>query len=245
MSLAHIQVTVSPHNSHGEELLKIIWNYRPEPAPPYFVSAKTLKEKGEKVRSALQRLVDRAMENDGSRGYGKELRELAKAGHELYEALFHEIEGFDASIIKTWLDRERAAQANNGVQCQITFVVETLLHIPWGLIYDGSLEMLTDLSDQNSKEHYKDFWSLKFLVCCVYRRILPQWLTVSNYTDGNGVLSVINKSTFDNAVSDLILPQDEVLKWLDDTFGSPLTSSDDFFERWKSSGATCRMLYFY
>lgn len=242
MSLAPIQVTVSPHVSEGEDLLKIIWNYPPDPpVAPYFVSVKTLREKGENARNALQRLVNQAMKENSS-GYVKELHELAIAGHELYEALFHEIKGSKASRIKAWLDRERANQQHKDLQFQITFVLETLLHIPWGLIYDGFIDDFTRTADKDFTEHKENFWSLRFLVSCVYRRIQPQFL---NHNDGKDVLLVINKPVFDNAVPQLVLPQDEVLRWLGDTFGSPLTSSDDFFERWKTSGATCRLLFFY
>jgi hypothetical protein len=246
MSLVTLQVNVSDTTSSGDRMLKIVWNYGSQFAPPYFVRAKTLKDKGEDVRNALQGLIDQGMNNGGSLGRcGKELREVAVTGRALYEALFHQIEGYDATKIREWLVQETANQQRQGNRCQMTFVVESISHIPWGLIYDGSLDILSGEDEQDSINAYEDFWCLKFLLCSVYRRILPHWLTVSHSDEVKEILSVVNRLAFDKASPYLVLPQEDVLKWFEDTFGSPVKSSNDFYERWQARGTKYRLLYFY
>lgn len=246
MSIAKYRVDVSETVSSGETLLKIVWNYNDVPDEAYFIRAQVMKAEAENVRKALQLLVDKGMSDKGQLGpCGKELRELAKAGQSLHKALFQQKEGVDAGEIAAWLRDHASDQKAQGNRCQVTFVVDCLVHIPWGLIYDGPIENSSEDASQDSIEDYEDFWCLKFLTCAYYRRVRASWVRASISSKLGGVFSVHHKSAFDKAVTALVKPQDRVWEWVQEHFGSPFYSSKDFFEQWQDRGRQCRLLYFY
>jgi hypothetical protein len=241
------QVIVSEHVEVGmEPKFKIVWNYRNHPALPYYIPISILKDRATEVRVAMQQLIDKGMMADGYLGScGAELRELAVAGHKLYKALFRTGYGYDASIIQDWLRKEKETLDAQGKRAQISFVVDSLAHIPWGLIYDGPVESLSGDPVQDAIEYYEDFWCLKFLLTSVYRRVHPEWLAGSGSSGPNEFLSVLDRSAFDKAAKYLAQPQEKILEWIESRFGRGVEASEDFFRVWQSKGERYRLLYFY
>lgn len=232
--------------SGREPKLKIVWNYKGRPSPPYFVPVKMLKDRASDARDALQRLMDKGMSNGGIlENCGKELKEIAEAGYKLYGALFHPGDGFDATRIKEWLNREKAELDLQGKQAQISFTVDSLVHIPWGLIYDSSPELLSGNPEDDEINLFENFWCLKYKLSSVYYRILPEGLSDLDSTNLTGILSIVHKAAFDKAARNLIDPEDKILQWVTTVYGEPLDASKTFYQEWQSKGEKVRLLYFY
>ncbi|MDQ2974823.1 MAG: hypothetical protein M3R69_05340 [Acidobacteriota bacterium] len=237
------QVDIRDDERPGREpKLKVVWNYQGRPHPPYFVPEKLLKDRATDVRNALQRLMDKGMNNDGLLvDCEQEVHEVAESGHKLYAALFHPGDGFDAIRIRDWLKKETAGLQERGKQGQISFTVDSLIHIPWGLICDRPPSEFKD----HGTEVFDSFWCIKYKLSSVFFRILPEGLNEPEPADLRHVLSVVHKTAFDVATKYLTAPEDEISKWMLGQFGEPLASSTQFYKEWQTKGEGLRLLYFY
>ncbi len=236
------------HDDLGEEArLKIVWNHEGKDFDPYRIPTGILKDRADDVRLALQCLIEKGMKNSNPVGrYGVEMKRLAEAGNVLYQALFDSIDDeedvFNAFVAKKWLTEREAAP---GKRIQISFIVGSSIHVPWGLIYDGPVEGLSGDPEHDAIEHYQEFWCIKFLLTSVYNQLLPKVTGVSDASGLTDILSVLNRKTFQDASPRLVPPQDDILTWIENSFGQAVESSEEFFRAWQSRGERCRLLYFY
>src|SRR6267154_4524264 len=112
---------------------------------PYFIRKGMLEDFATETRQALKRLVDKYVQIDKENSNrqtgeprelhraGKELKELAERGHDLYKSLFNAVEGdANAEKMKKWLSE----QTKEGKQLQIRLSIDSGIYVPWGLIYD-------------------------------------------------------------------------------------------------------------
>lgn len=236
--------------------LKIEWTFRGLPVVmPYEISKGVVEDMAGEARRSLQCLVDRYVQSDRENSgkkpegprqpyrAGKELKELARKGHDLYKALFLP-------------ERVKGFLATDGKELQISLSIDSKIYVPWGLIYDSDPDSLTGAAEDDEISKYRDFWCLKHKLSSVYNRIL---LISSESGAGTPVnlLPVMDKQVYDkisNQWNKYWTDEDkisidsrlQILTWLSESFERSLVhTSEDFYQRWKSQGETLRLLYFY
>jgi hypothetical protein len=249
-------------------LLKIEWTFKGLPVVmPYFIRKNFIETFATKTRRALQRLVDRYVQIDrenhqvdppGPRSAyraGAELKELAAAGYDLYQAFFTaDTNTADAEKMRTWLAGQHQAKR----PLQISLSIDSRIYVPWGLIYDSDPENLTGTPDNDDIERFRDFWCLKHKLSSVYNRVLLIGIDESLPAAPVNLLSVIDKSVYERVREKWnqhsSSPEDKssldsrsrIMTWLNDSFEkSQVHTSEDFFNRWKSDAESLRLIYFY
>lgn len=247
-------------------LLKIEWTFRGiSVILPYFIRKGMVEQFAAEVRGALLRLVDRYVQEDKVNSArepgdlrapyraGKELKELAQKGHDLYKVLFlSDKPEVDLGRMKEWL----SSQAES-LKLHISLSIDSQIYVPWGLIYDSDPDKLTGDPEEDDIETYRDFWCLKYKLSSVYNRILLISMNESPSSDAIKLLPVVDKQVYDKVRNqwnkswndedkvsiDLRL---QILTWLNESFEQSLVhTSEDFYKRWKLEGANPRLLYLY
>ena len=147
---------------------KVVWDdIESTNLAPYNINEEAVIADATAVREKLDRLVDAIMA-DQAAPLGPLLKDVARAGRELYDDLFMD-EGEAAVKAREWFEEQNQP-------IRLTFVVDTYVHVPWGLIFDGNPDDIpegsTDMAD------YSDFWCIKYLVSCAYKNLDPT--TVAN-----------------------------------------------------------------
>jgi hypothetical protein len=233
---------------------------------PYFIRKGMLEDFATETRQALKRLVDKYVQIDkensnrqtGEPGElyraGKELKELAERGHDLYKSLFNAVEGdANAEKMKKWLSE----QTKEGQQLQIRLSIDSGIYVPWGLIYDGDPNSLRGAPEDDEIELYRDFWCLKHKLSSVYNRILLASMSESSPGGPVNLLPVMDKQVYDKVTSQwnkywndedkiTIDSRSKILTWLNETFERSLVhTSADFYKRWRLEESNPRLLYFY
>jgi hypothetical protein len=222
---------------------------------PYEIQKGMVEEMAGEARRSLQRLVDKYVqsdrENSGKKledarqpySAGKELKELARKGNDLYKALFL------PERVQRFLEKE-------GKELEINLSIDSQIYVPWGLIYDGDPDSLTAAPEDDDIDKYLDFWCLKHKLSSIYNRILSI-SSESSVGDSVNLLPVMDKHVYDKVSNQwnkywtdedkiLIDSRLQILTWLDESFKRSLVhTSADFYQRWKSQGDTLRLLYFY
>jgi len=230
----------------GETRLKVVWSRRGLDIDPYFIDRKLVQEDGAKpIRIQLEKLVKECMKA-GCKGTGKILKDIARAGYVLYQALF-----FNAGKSVAKPEEVQQWLANLSGPKRINFTVDDLVHVPWGLIYEAdpddpnSKGYLTGDPAQDDIKSFQSFWCLKYRVSAVHSMITALSIGDSQPAKFFKMLSVVNKTALDASMSNLREPEDKILRWVRDTFGEPSTSSQEFFRQWKEIGPQISLLYFY
>lgn len=260
-----VQVDVS---DVGNNQLKVAWTFRGMRVTlPYLIRKGLVEEQAVNVRQSLQRLVQRYVNVEAGNMQkppaqrerpraGNELRELARAGHGLYQSLFFS-DGLDTAQIraKKWLSLKTAEYAQGGIPLRINFTVDSHVYVPWGLTYDADPEALPGGADGGDDiDIYQDFWCLKYKLATLYNRVLVALSDFDPSVPGD-VLSVANKNIYERVIGlleegcgeefmPLIGSRRQILESLG-RFGEPVYSSEEFFEKWKSGGKKYKLLYIY
>jgi hypothetical protein len=152
-SRTHIRVSIK---GGDRGTLKVVWD-DPDypPFDSYNIDEETLKTDASAVRVKLGLLVDHLMRNPAA-PFGALLRDLAYAGRELYDDLFLDAGSSvqDVTVVRRWLE-ERTEPP------RLTFIVDSYVHVPWGLVFDSNPDEIPDSASDIAT--YRDFWCLKYL----------------------------------------------------------------------------------
>lgn len=145
-----------------KKAVKIVWTAGGDSFRPYNISLQMLNNQAKHVRDALNALVAQALKN-GCGECGTQLRALAVAGARLRDALFLPVESDE---ISPWLDSLLPEH-------RLCFVVDSDIHVPWGLIYsgDGAAFPVDSLTAEITA--CNDFWALRHHLSIVHERIEP------------------------------------------------------------------------
>lgn len=220
-----------------ESSLKVTWIHdQGGQDPPYMIDADMLKDRGNKVREKLARLVAAAREKVKEKTFGPALKELALAGRDLYQALFFDVDGTASETVRAF----RHELESRSMPCRILVKVDPRIHIPWGLLYSGPTERVPD---HGRIEGFEDFFCLKHYLATSYNRLsaLPRPPAGAAFQ----LLSVINKQTFDSARGALDEEQRQVLDEMMERHGEPAYSKDEFEQRWRAAAVKFGLVYFY
>lgn len=222
--------------------LKIVWHDESSFAP-YFINRKGVEDCARDVRRVLRELVNAAL-NKNLRECGPTIKELAKQGADLHDALFVKTAGEgDPERIRNYFE-------NLPEPYRMRFVVSDDVFVPWGLVYPADPTLLPDtLEEEAGKawEIYKAFWCLSYQVSTLYYRIPPD-AAGGGLQDAStlNILRVVNPDTFAKATAPLEeCPENRFLRWLRDFAGEPLTTSRQLKEEWRKNGSRIGLLYFY
>jgi hypothetical protein len=157
--------------------LRIKWYRGSDTHRAYCVRRETVEKAAQRVRGALQDLVDAGREKKYD-DYPDLVRRIAEQGHHFYNILFSGINEDDrrhAERAKEWV----AGRPSEDI---ITFTVPSRIHIPWGLIYDQP-------SSENPEEIDRErFWCLKHAAAAHYFDSRPEWVDVQWPAQNFGVL---------------------------------------------------------
>src|SRR6185503_16885544 len=107
---------------------------------------------------------------------------------------------------------------------RISFTVDDLVHVPWGLIYEAdpddpkSKGYLTGDPEQDDIQLFQSFWCLKYRVSAVHSMITALSIGDSQPAKFFKMLSVVNKSALDASMPNLREPEGQILRWVQNTF---------------------------
>jgi hypothetical protein len=221
--------------------LKLAWGMDGLMQGTYTVDRDMISRDADKIRLVLDRLVERALENNQQNTKppcGDLLKELAERGSDLYHSLFSAEEGAEESEkIAKWLD-----ELEHPFTMRI--IVEPRIHIPWGLVYDADPQNLTGKPGDTNWELFQDFWNVKYDVSCLYYRIPPSQLRTVEPTSYR-VLPIVNQASFSTALNQLAETEKKVLTKFFEKCEPPVYSKKELFMRWPATKETVGMLFFF
>jgi hypothetical protein len=209
-------LTVHLWNDTQADTVQLTWYRGSLYLGKYSVDRGPLDDSTKKARGVLQELVDerRLGNNDPAA-----LRSVAKAGHELYVALFlgsQQPDRDQAAIVK-----ERIARTPPDT---ITFIVPSAIHVPWGLVYDNR----QDWDDKNS------FWCLKYNVGAYYDLMTALGVETEWSAKDLPILFGAHKAVWDAARDKLCDGEKAHLQQLLEPVGQPKFCRDDLIGIWRS-----------
>jgi hypothetical protein len=191
--------------------LKFRWRFKDQSlGRPYSVDLGDLKKRAKAVRKKLFELIAdvRAKKSPGPR-----LKELAREGKLLYDKMFWSVDPGNAWAADA---RSRVQELTGPIRAQ--FEVDRLIHIPWGLLYDGDPQALPDdpgppPDDPGSSpfnpatcgpEVYQNFWCMKYSVATIYHDNPPPRGVVGPLDASSFcVLPLLNKGVLDRTRPEL------------------------------------------
>src|SRR6185295_2340121 len=102
---------------------------------------------------------------------------------------------------------------------------------------------------------YQDFWCFKYKVVSSYNRFTELERDDSDPDHSMSVLSIVHKSKYEGAISQmdktcseedkqLIEPRRKFIEILDQ-YKKPIFTSQEFYSEWKEYGEKLRVVYFY
>jgi hypothetical protein len=202
---------------------------------PYKGDRGLINRRAQEVRRTLSELVATAMD-DSTASLAPILKKLAGDGAKLRKALFHSDDDPERSAkVERWFSSRTGPR-------RVTFVVDGYVHVPWGLIYDGDPEALSDDADAMDPSVYNGFWCLKYLACCVYSRVQPLSADDVRPRDSTYVLAVVDQRELANSVGHLPAEEAAVLEL---HMGQAIVSTEELRVRWEQLQKSNRVLFFY
>lgn len=216
--------------------LKVVWDDTESQFYPYQIDAETVEAEANKIRKKLAALVRASMEEPLA-PYGPLIKDIARAGKDLYDALFTDAGPSEQDVRKVlrWFDGLRSPH-------RIFFRVDGFIHIPWHLIYDADPEQLPE-DEAEDLSVYKSFWCLKYLVSCMYSGITPQ--SESADVTSFRLLPVLHKAVYELASKHLPEEEKKELLNLFKEFGMEIFSRKSLIDAWTSVGNLNRVLFFF
>ena len=225
-----------------DDELKVTWFHRGQPFAPYFVSRRALERSAKGVRKQLGELVTATLKGDHLRSVGA-MRKLAELGGSFRGAFFRGRKG----------DAEKAKKVLNWLASRkdrptMRISLESILHFPWGLMYDGDEPCdHADPCEQNGAERFEGFWCLRYQVAVIYQQIDPAALSLWDESSVD-VLAVVNSTAYRQARAAVKQRDPEVAKAIGGIMnanGKPATTKANLFRRWRNWTKGAVLLYFY
>lgn len=226
-----VSVDIRHHESHS---LKVTWHHDQGGSyPPYLVDPAPLMHYAGVIRQKLSPLII-AARKDG-RAFGPALKDIARGGQNLYDALFLESAGSRGLASEIRDDLESRSSP-----CRILIKVEPRIHIPWGLLY---CEPGDRISESGLIEDLGGFACLKHHLSTIHSRIpvLPKPRKDVPFQ----LLPVFNKRSFESARGILRPDEQEFVDELMRRFSEPTFSKSAFEQRWRTTALKFGLIYFY
>jgi hypothetical protein len=207
----------------------------------YLIDKALLEGRSQEVRLQLGAdggLVESVMdERAGRQKCGVALARLAQAGARLHEALFAPSEpGPDAEYV---MNRLRGLQKG---QARIHVEVLSGVHVPWGLVNDGSGQF-DEVPEKCNVEDYPGFWAVKFGITAIHQRVrvYPDMKAESIEPAEFRVLPLFHKDVLKRARDQLARLEEKDA--LDLLFPGAVYNWSGLESRWKEMDSRHGMLY--
>lgn len=223
---------------------QIVWSRGYEGYAPYAVDLGMLRYYSDRARERLRAFVNQCM-GEGAGRSGAEMKQLAAAGRNLYDALFNKTGGEgDPDEIRQWLADDLKGEH------LLLFSVDPRVYIPWGLVFDSDPRGLSDDPAATDIADYGHLWCLKYKLATVYNPVPPPPRGLNNPKDLDlfKLISVLNRGVYSQAEALLGEAEKQVLYWLNESvklFKEPIASSDALRDAWEQAGEEVDMLFFY
>jgi hypothetical protein len=216
------KITADIQLDQEADALNIYWQYNGYPRGHYFVGWPLIKERAEQVRNALQELVDGYCAGSNLK-YPELLQEVARRGHDLYDALFAGLERQDNDVatrvrsqLPSWLKADDS----------VVFNVPSRIHVPWGLVYDG--EVLDNALFSVDRDN---FWCVKYKLVTKYRYLAAEGVEVEWSPDDFALLIGAHDRVWRAAYTFLRQEEHDVLDRL--LPAQPRFSRKDLLGQWR------------
>src|SRR6266508_2535427 len=217
--------------------LKVIWDDGERRYDPYQIDTDMVVQEAGAIRRKLSALIRTSM-TDPPGQYGPLIKDIARAGRELYDALFYDAgpSEQDVEVVRNWF---------NGLQGphRLSFVVDGYIHVPWHLIYEGAPEQLPDVEADPAA--YESFWCQKYLVSCIYRGNTPHSDSDARGPGRFRLLPVLHKEIFELARAHMPADEQQALTELFNQFGKAIHDRRELIDAWQAAGNVNRMLFFF
>lgn len=225
------------------DLLKIDWRSPAAGVASYQIDTNRLVNRSLEVRESLQALITAAMTNrlaNKPLNVGLELKNLARAGKRLRDAIFfdepgdNEEQGVEA---EEWLTTLKEAV--------IHVTIDRQIYIPWGLVYHGDPETLADDAEDLSIEKFRDFWCVRYRLSTLYNRIRDRVVRNPRTTGEARIVKLTNQAAWMRAILQVSPAEQELAAALfpaDD-----IVSSSEFERTWRTEKKCMEtdLLYFF
>lgn len=233
----HIRVEIK----NGDDgRFKVVWDDTENPPfDSYNIDIETIVRDAAVVREKLDLLVNTLMADPQAR-YGVLLKNLARAGHELYKDIFLDAGKSvqDVAIVQDWFEDKSKTEP-----LRLTFIVDGYVHVPWGLIFDSDPDQIPDFAEDI--ESYKDFWCLKYLATCNYKGLDP-------FTAGKGhnqnefrLVPVVHQAEYELSRWKADDPEGLAFDKVVAEFGGPISDLKSLAKAWSISFNANKILFFY
>jgi hypothetical protein len=217
--------------------LKVVWDDGERRYDPYQIDEDMVVQEASVIRRKLSALVRVSM-TDPPGQYGPLIKDIARAGKELYDALFFDAgpSEQDVEVVRDWFSGLQGSR-------RVSFVVDGFIHVPWHLIYDGDPEQLPD--DEAAPDTYESFWCLKYLVSCMYRGNTPYSDSDVRNPSKFRLLPVLHKDAFEVALAYMPVDEQQALSGLFNQFGKAIHGRRELIDAWQLAGNLNRILFFF
>jgi hypothetical protein len=221
----------------SERELKVVWNEE-TPWPAYTIHRKAVEDCARAIRAVLRELVDAALAGRLGEA-GPTLKTLGRRGAELHSALFAALSNeAEAARIRDYYEQPEPFR--------LRFCVSDSVYVPWGLVYGGDPEALPEAPDPRDWKAFEAFWCFSHELATVYERIAPDAAGRGKGAEALRALWVAQPDALTGAEAQMPGgPEEEVIRWLRERYGEPLSSSQALKKHWREAGAETGLLYFY
>jgi hypothetical protein len=181
----------------NNDLLKVEWRAPAASVAAYQINTDRLVTRAATVRMRLQDLIAAAMTCSTAHralNVGLEMKALAVAGRELRDAIFFAEPGsndFDDEVADEWF---RSLD-----EAVLHVTIDRKIYIPWGLVYEGDPEVLSDDAADTSIEKFGAFWCHKYQVSTLYNRIRHTVVQKPRMATEARIMKLVNQSAWAKA----------------------------------------------
>jgi hypothetical protein len=222
--------------------LKVVWN-DDSPWPAYTIHRPAVEHCAREIRRCLRDLVTEGMKGGSAsvRRSGPILKNLARRGAELYEAL---LTPANASAVHPSEIVEYYKQSPEPYR--LRFCVSNSVFVPWGLVYPEDPEALPDDLEAISAKTYSAFWCMSRELATVYERLPPDAIGVGQNASSLTTVCVVHPDALDAARESITGASETALaEWFLDKHGRKIVTARDFKKHWRDAGSNTGLLYFY
>jgi hypothetical protein len=239
--LVKIRVSLEDRYREYDDVLKCAWEIPNESEEIVCgVKRRNVDELGTKIREKLTDFVQTCSNPEQMQRYSKsKLKDVARYGRELYCEIFRDVSNVDiGSKISNYLEK-----LHDSIYLIIS--VPKDIHVPWGLIFSGDPELLSEEDGIPKPEDYSDFWSMKYLLCTIFKgariRYKPERFIER---DCFRLLPALNNQAYNRAIGVLQSKEKDIIQTFFTAHG-PITTKKELFKRWPLVRDYSGLLYFF